>query len=121
MKRDRIFSIDGLKGISCLVIAFLWHYLNMQPKGLGMPLQSIFGVFYDYGQYFVELFFMISGFVMAYCYKEKIGNGEDFLPYIAKRYKHLYPIFFTTLMYMGVMELLYNAVTGSFYVYQVSV
>lgn len=121
MKKERILSIDSLKGIACLVIAFLWHYLNMQPKGQGMPLQSVFGIFYDYGQYFVELFFMISGFVMAYCYKDKIMDGEDFLPYIVKRYKHLYPTFFTTLMFMTVMEVFYNAITGSFYVYKVSV
>lgn len=121
MKRDRIDAIDSLRGIACLVIALLWHYLNMQPKELGMPLQSIFGVFYNYGQYLVELFFMISGFVMAYCYKKKIEDGEDFLPYMAKRYKHLYPLFFVTLMYMLVFQILYYAVSGAFYVYKVSV
>lgn len=121
MKRERIDSLDGLKGIACLIIALLWHYLNMQPKGMGMPLQSLFGIFYDYGQYFVELFFMISGFVMAYCYKDKIDGGMDFLPYMGKRLKHLYPLFFTTLLCVLVLQVLYNALTGSFYVYQVSV
>ena len=121
MKRERIHAIDSLKGIACLVIALLWHYLNMQPRALGMPLQSVFGVFYDYGKYFVELFFMLSGFVMAYCYKGKIQAGEDFFPYMAKRYRHLYPLFYTTLLYMLVFQVLYNAVTGTYYVYQVSV
>lgn len=121
MKKERINSIDSLKGIACCVIAFLWHYLNMQGKSMGMPLQSVFGIFYDYGQYFVELFFMISGFVMAYCYREKIANGEDFFSYIKKRYQHLYPLFFTTLMVMVAMEYLYHLLTGSYYVYKVSV
>lgn len=93
MKRERINSIDSLKGISCLVIAFLWHYLNIQSRSEGMPFQSIFNVFYNVGQYFVELFFMISGFVMAYCYKDKIDEEMKFFPYMAKRYKHLYPLF----------------------------
>ena len=120
MKRERINSIDSLKGISCLVIAFLWHYLNMQSRSEGMPFQSIFNVFYNVGQYFVELFFMISGFVMAYCYKDKIDEGMEFFPYMAKRYKHLYPLFFDTLMVTLILQVLYYAITGTYYVYKVS-
>lgn len=121
MERKRLYSIDSLKGIACVVIAFLWHYLNMQSKAEGMPMQNLFGIFYDYGQYFVELFFMISGFVMAYCYKMKIMDGINFLEYIFKRYKHLYPTFFTTLMYITFFQVFYNAISGDYYIYKVSV
>lgn len=120
MKKERIYSIDSLKGISCCVIAFIWHYLNMQYKTAGMPLYNILAPLYDNGQYFVELFFMISGFVIAYCYRNKIQNGEDFLPYIKKRFEHLYPLFFTTLMVMLIMQYFYYQVTATYYVYKVS-
>lgn len=58
---------------------------------------------------------------MSYCYREKIENGMEFLPYIEKRYKHLYPLFFITLMVMVVMQYTYKLVSGSYYVYKVSV
>ena len=64
MSKERIRSIDSLKGIACIVIAFLWHYLNMQSRNEGMPFEPIFGYFYNVGQYFVELFF----FAFRLCY-----------------------------------------------------
>lgn len=121
MKRERIKSIDSLRGIACCIIAFFWHYQNMQPKSAGVPLYGIFHSFYDYGQYFVELFFMISGFVMAYCYREKIESGEGFFEYLSKRYKHLYPLFFITLLVTAVLQVFYYHIFGAFYVYKCSV
>ncbi len=118
--KERIYSIDSLRGIACFVIAFIWHYLNMQSDHMKMPLQSIFDINYRYGQFFVESFFMISGFVMAYCYKRKISEGEDFFLYLKKRVQHLYPLFFITLMYMLVFQVFYKALTGGYYVYKVS-
>lgn len=121
MSKERIRSIDSLKGIACIVIAFLWHYLNMQSRNEGMPFEPIFGYFYNVGQYFVELFFLLSGFVMAYCYKEKIDAGMDLFSYMKKRYKHLYPLFFSTLMFMMFMQIFYNSITGDYYIYRVSI
>ncbi|SEK21937.1 Peptidoglycan/LPS O-acetylase OafA/YrhL, contains acyltransferase and SGNH-hydrolase domains [Pseudobutyrivibrio ruminis] len=121
MKKERIYSLDALKGVACLIIAFLWHYQNVQPAGLGEPLQQYFGFFYRYGKYFVELFFMISGFTMAYCYKEKIDDGLSFYDYLVKRIKHLYPLFYLTLLYMAVMQMAYYQLAGKFFVYKVSV
>lgn len=40
-KKEHINAIDGLKGLACCEIAFLWHYLNMQSRSSGMPLESI--------------------------------------------------------------------------------
>lgn len=120
MKKERIYSLDALKGLACLIIAFLWHYQNMQPLGLGEPLQQYFGFFYRYGKYFVELFFMISGFTMAYCYKKKIDDGLTFYDYIVKRIKHLYPLFYLTLLYMTIMQMVYYQLAGKYYVYKVS-
>lgn len=120
MSKERINSIDSLKGLSCFVIAFIWHYQNMQHKNAGVPFYDVLSPLYDNGQYFVELFFMISGFVMAYCYRTKIEDGEEFLQYIKKRLKHLYPLFFTTLIVMLVLQFLYYQITSTYYIYQVS-
>jgi len=112
--QGRILVLDSLRGIACCVIAFIWHYRNLQKASDNLPLYLVFQPFYDYGQYFVELFFLLSGFVMALCYRDKIGMGMKFIPYIRKRYAHLYPLFFTTLLVTAVLQYYCKAVTGDF-------
>lgn len=47
---------------------------------------------------FVDLFFVLSGFVMAYAYGEKIRGGMSFREYIALRLGRLYPLHLFTLL-----------------------
>jgi peptidoglycan/LPS O-acetylase OafA/YrhL len=116
-KKERLYSLDGLRGIACCIIAFLWHYLNMQPYDQGMPLQSVLDFFYKYGQYFVELFFVLSGFVMAYTYREKIEKGLGLVEYMLKRYKHIWPLMMVTLVATTFLQFSYYAMRGGYYVY----
>ena len=111
-KKERLYTLDGLRGISCCVIAFLWHYLNMQPYDQGMPFQTIFDLFYRFGQYFVEVFFVLSGFVMAYTYKEKIEKGLGLVEYMLKRYKHIWPLMIVTLIVTTLLQFSYYAMRG---------
>lgn len=114
----RIKSLDGIRGIACCVIAFLWHYLNMQSRKNGMPYERIFNYFYSYGLYAVELFFMLSGFVMAYAYKSRIENGLGFKEYMIKRYKHIYPLMILTLISVSLLQFTYKLLVGNYYIYK---
>lgn len=116
--KKRLTSLDGLRGIACFIIAFLWHYLNMQSQSDGLPFEKIFYYFYTYGQYFVELFFMLSGFVMAYAYKEKIEAEMSFSTYIYKRYQHLYPLMILTLIITALLQFTFHFLTGDYYIYK---
>ena len=105
-------SLDSLKGIGACLIAFIYHYQHFSPAN-GLPFYRLFSPFYQYGIYVVEMFFMISGFAMAYAYSEKIiGGTVHFGEYMAKRIKHLYPLFFITLLFITFAELMYKSVAG---------
>ncbi|MCF2444573.1 acyltransferase [Dyadobacter sp. CY345] len=87
--RQRVEQLDGLRGIfSILVIA---HHHNAFRD-------SIFynNFFVINSSLFVDFFFVLSGFVIAMNYIEKIQTGEDFSTFIKKRFIRLYPLLFYT-------------------------
>lgn len=111
-----INSLDGLRGVTICMIAFLWHFWMFQPEN-GYPFGNIFVFSYNYGYLGVEIFFMISGFVMAYNYQDKIAEGEiSFNKYFFKRVKHLWLINFVTLLLVTVEHFIYSRYTGTTYV-----
>ena len=74
--------LDGLKGIGAFIVAFIWHYQHFSPQN-GQPFGKIFGLSYAIGWSMVDLFFILSGFVMMLGYGEKIINKKiSFKDYI---------------------------------------
>lgn len=92
-KRDVFSSLTGLKGIFILGIV-LFH----SNAAFDAPLQSICYFVYQYGGWIGNImFFMLSGFLMSYGYKEKIRDQNiKFSTYVKKRLIKLYPIYFVT-------------------------
>jgi len=85
----RFTQLDGLRGISSLMIIF-YHFEKMYTPE----------IFYNFffirqGQIFVDVFFIMSGFVIYYHYNT-INSNYDFLKFIKKRFFRLYPLLFTT-------------------------
>lgn len=102
MQRDRFAGLDLLKLLGSFAIAFLFHYNILFGA---VPLYSVFSFAVDYGGWFVEIFFEISGFLIYMQYhrriEEKLICGDEFL---LKRMKRLYPamiisVIFTALVY----------------------
>jgi len=89
----RITKLDGLRGIFSLMIVPI-HYSASYLPGY------ISGNFIiDESYTFVDFFFVLSGFVIAYNY-DGIRTINDFWVYMKKRVARLYPLLFftTTLM-----------------------
>ncbi|WP_432417327.1 acyltransferase family protein, partial [Escherichia coli] len=58
------------------------------------PFYEFFSVFYHYGLYAVELFFMISGFIFFYLYADNIhSNKTSAKTFIVNRVSRLYPLY----------------------------
>lgn len=70
--REKIKSIDGLKGVAACMIAFVWHYQHFAPQA-GYPFYCVFKPFYDYGDSVVEIFFMLSGLGMVLGYEKEFS------------------------------------------------
>ena len=83
--------LDLLRFLAALVVAFFFHYIIVfgdSPVGgniIGDALNK-------YGGYVVELFYVVSGFVMYIAYAERIREGQTyFTKYITDRVVRLYP------------------------------
>lgn len=85
-KAKRIGSLDSLRGIAALIVV-LYHYTSRFP-GL-FPDAGKVPFEFRYGHYGVELFFLISGFVI-FMTLEKAKSVSDFA---LRRFARLYPPF----------------------------
>ncbi len=108
----RLTSLDGLKGIISFFIIFV-HFCNRNPAG-NFPLSFIPDIFTFKGWMFVELFFIISGFLFALSNRAKTYNAT-FAKYSSARLIRLYPaVFFATVLDVGV-RIIGILVTGTSY------
>ncbi|NIJ53358.1 acyltransferase family protein [Dyadobacter arcticus] len=92
--KDRVEQLDGLRGIfSVLVIA---HHHNAFKTS---PLYDNFFVINS--NLFVDFFFVLSGFVIALNYVDRIQSSNDFFIFLKKRFIRLYPLlFFTEIVFL---------------------
>lgn len=94
-KSNRIASVEGLRGIMALIIA-LFHFGQVYPIG------STF----HRGYFAVEVFFMLSGFLLAKKL-EKAGRQMSLGKDLTGRLKRLYPAYFVSVL---ALVMLYSAV-----------
>lgn len=79
---EEIRSLNTLRGIAALVVT-AYHAGGM------------FGVrhWIPHGYLAVDLFFVISGFIMAHVYQARIGEGLGFRLFMRRRMARLYPLY----------------------------
>ena len=115
---QKLFCLDGIKGIGACVIAFIWHYQHFSPQN-GSPFYNVFPGFYQYGWLMVEIFFMLSGFGMAMGYENKIVKEQiSFSTFMTKRIKRLFPLMAVTLILTACFQAIYLFMTNELFVYQ---
>lgn len=99
--------LESLRGLAAIMVV-LYH----SPFYIEQPSPALISNSY----LFVDLFFVLSGFVMAYAYGDKIRGGMGFGEYLALRLGRLYPLHFFTLMlwvpYILVKQYLYESGFG---------
>lgn len=96
MSNKRIQELDGLRGIAAIFVV-LYHFTNRFEEKFNLDIFPSF-INFEYGHYGVQLFFIISGFVifMSIKRKEEIQSPKEFL---TKRFIRLYPTFWTSLIF----------------------
>jgi len=77
----RFLFLDGLRGIAAIAVVLL-HISQRTPTTL-----------FQSAGLAVDLFFCLSGFVIAWSYSNRIDNGMSFGQYLKKRLIRLYPMF----------------------------
>lgn len=77
----RLFQLDGLRGIAALMI--MLYHLEMVYRTNG---------FFVRGYLFVDLFFLLSGFVLAVSTEKKLNAGIGAFEFTWARFKRLWPL-----------------------------
>jgi peptidoglycan/LPS O-acetylase OafA/YrhL len=80
--RVRFDVLDGMRGIAA--ISVMMHHYNY--------------ALLDHAGLAVDLFFMLSGFVIAHSYGKRLLQGMSFSQYLGARLIRLYPMFFMGLL-----------------------
>ncbi len=82
------------------------------------PFYEFFSVFYHYGLYAVELFFMISGFIFFYLYADNIhSNKTSAKTFIVNRVSRLYPLYIFTFAVVAILQIIFFKSHNYFFVY----
>ena len=91
----RIHTLDGFRGIFALMI-IIDHAANDSVIFQNFIVQK--------ADFFVDYFFVLSGFVISYNYLHKIKDFASFKDFMVRRLIRLYPLLlYTTLLFFGLM------------------
>lgn len=88
---QRYSELDAIRGIAALMVV-LFHYTVRYGQIYGFPVEPLFR--FETGQYGVQLFFMISGFVI-FLTLDKTDYAVDF---ILSRFSRLYPAYWAAII-----------------------
>ncbi len=80
----RIFSTWRL--IAALVI-MLYHFCHYGPEGARDIIEHI-----ERMLPMLDMFFIISGYLIFDAYRDRVGTGRDYYDYIVRRFARIYPL-----------------------------
>ncbi|HJS87852.1 MAG TPA: acyltransferase [Acetobacteraceae bacterium] len=103
LRQGEIKSLTGLRGVAaCWVVVF--HYANLGPNITGSVGPELAKTLVRHGYLAVDLFFVLSGFVMALTYGSAFKAGfstHAFLEFLGKRLGRVYPLYIAITLIMA--------------------
>lgn len=110
----RNLELESLKGLMSLIIAFFYHYTWLFSCAQPIPHLSFL---YIKGYYFVEAFFVLSGYGMSIGYEKKMKeiNEISIFSFLRIRMKNLFPIMSLALIATTFLQVLYHFKFGKWY------
>ena len=110
---------------TCALAVLVWHYQHFyQVAGSPLlvradePLYGALSLFYEYGQFGVQLFWGISGFIFFWKYGAAIaGRLVSGSRFFWLRFSRLYPLHLVTLLLVAALQPVHWALVGHSFVY----
>lgn len=119
MENSKNRALDGIKGISAILIACVYHLatIGFPYTGGGIFADNvIFDWIYRNGYLFVELFLCISGYITFMVYSQKIDlKVMNFPQYVGRRICRIFPLMIVTLLLSLVANLYFDYCYGTFF------
>ncbi len=90
--QNRIVALDGVRGVAILMVMAL-HFLCSMSRG-GDALDRILGKLASYGVYGVDLFFVLSGFLITGILADTKGRPNYFKSFVLRRTLRIFPLYY---------------------------
>ena len=97
-KKPKFLFLESLRGIGAIFVS-LYH---LKLYGYSGPLTQ--NPLTQSAWFFVDFFFVLSGFVIAYSYLGKLNTFSDIIFFQKKRFFRLYPLHFIMLILFLILE-----------------
>lgn len=94
VKKTKLDSLNFLRGVAVLMVCFC-HFGQPLSKGTFFPY--MFYLFHEYGADGVEVFFVISGFIIPYSLMKGKYALADYFTFLYKRFLRLHPPYLVSL------------------------
>jgi peptidoglycan/LPS O-acetylase OafA/YrhL len=102
-KAERFEALDGWRGICACLVALL-HFHGYSPIYTSSLVRNSY--------LFVDFFFVLSGFVIAYTYSTRLDSGTEVKRFLLLRLGRLYPLHLFVLVCLLMYETLRLFATG---------
>ncbi len=101
LESDKFLTLDFLRFIACLSVIFFHYRLDIQNEHLRMILDGLFGR----SELFVDFFFILSGFIIAFVYISRLKGRVSYFKFMQKRVARLVPLHWLLLIaYIGLWQ-----------------
>jgi len=96
----RFRALDGWRGVCALLVAL--HHIEVRGWLYSLSLVR-------HAWMFVDFFFVLSGFVIAFAYSEKLSCAIDIRGFMVRRFGRIYPLHAAILVCLVLLELVHLA------------
>lgn len=126
LSKNKLLGLEVIRFISALSV-LVWHYqhffyISDKPSNFvkeQQPAYLFFQLFYDYGNYGVQVFWCISGFIFFWKYRNSIAEKHiTSIYFFILRFSRLYPLHFVTLLLVALLQAMYFSINNYYFVYQ---
>lgn len=123
---SKLIGLEVLRFLSAVAV-LVWHYQHFwyvgdQPVDFersAQPLYPALALFYEWGVYGVQVFWMISGFIFFWKYLDIVhAQRLDGWRFFVFRFSRLYPLHIATFVLVAMLQLAHHRLTGQYQVYQ---
>lgn len=124
---QRFYFLDTLRGFASFSV-LIWHYQHFyfnnteRPSDFDRTVQpgyTILKPLYEYGEYAVYLFFILSGFIFFSMYSDGIARRSmSVKAFVLNRFSRLYPLHILTLLLTFGLQMTHFQLFNSYFVYK---
>lgn len=122
----KLLGLELLRFASALAVLF-FHYKHfgemagMEVERASIPYYGLLWPLYDYGQFGVQVFWGISGYIFFWKYGAPIHSGQVAAKlFFWLRFSRLYPLHIATLLSVAALQVWHRHLTGADFVFQSS-